>query len=100
MPQSMGAFIEYDPQGIPYIGLMLQSEGVTVSFYLAHKANARGRVRELASSLNKLVQEIEGTPDKPVLVKGTIDGILKQEGRQPTEAAPRRPPERPRRPRP
>lgn len=99
MPQTMGAFIEYDPQGIPYIGLLLSSDGVSITFYLAHKANARGRVREFAAQLNKLVAEIEGMPDKPVIVKGNLDGILKQAQRGEGRTIPHaegRPTERPR----
>lgn len=101
--QSIGAFIEYDSQGIPYIGLLLQSDGVSISYFLAHKGDARTRIREFASSLNKLVAEVEAMPVKLVEMKGDIDGILKSSERGPGGTipnAPRRPAQRPRRTRP
>lgn len=79
----LSGYIEYDQEGRPYIGLLLTAdEGISVSYYLAHKGQARVRIAAMMEQFERLVTELEATPDKLIAVKGNLDGLHDQPGRK------------------
>lgn len=65
MAQEISGFIDFDPDGKPYMGLIVTTETSEIKFYLSHKQNT-GRVVNLTVALQKLTDELKKTPDKIV----------------------------------
>lgn len=97
---AINGFIEHDVSGKPFMGLLIDTPGLTVKIFLAYKADGGATAGELSRQLIKMTKDLQQTPDKLVEVRQDLDGILKPQGRPDESHAPRRPPQRPRGPRP
>lgn len=76
--QAVAGFIDFDANGKPFMGLILQDEGIRVQVFLARKEDAQNRVQKISNELHKLAKELIITPDQLIAAKGDIDAFVRK----------------------
>lgn len=84
--------IQYGPDGKPFMALDVDAGMTHTQIWVADKDTALHNVAEINRQLKAALQDLMGTPDKLIEVKGSIDGLHDKSGRVPAKDAPRRPP--------
>lgn len=70
MNPNMAAFVKYDPDGKPFMGLFYTDGGIEVNLYLGHKQNSGSIIAGLIEQLQHMRKELIQTPDKLVGIEG------------------------------
>lgn len=73
----MAAFVKYDPDGKPFMGLFYTDGGIEVNLYLGHKQNSGSVIAGLIDQLQKMRKELLETPDKLVTAGGDVNAIVR-----------------------
>lgn len=76
--QAIAGFIDYDANGKPFMGLILEEQGMRVQVFLARKEDAQNRAQVISNELHKLAKELIKTPDKLVAAQGDIDAFVRK----------------------
>ena len=69
----LAGFIDYDANGKPFIGLMMEDGTLSIKMYLGHKDNAPKICGDLTIMLGNLVNDLRKAQDRIVAVNGVID---------------------------
>lgn len=75
--QSISGFIDYDNNGKPFMGIIVEDGGIMLHIFLARKDDAQMRAQRIANELHKLAKDLISTPDKLVEVHGDINAIVR-----------------------
>jgi hypothetical protein len=70
----ISGFVDYDDQGRPFMGLIIEDQVTRTQIYLSHRANATECARELASQIQKMANELKSMADKPKLIEA--NGVI------------------------
>lgn len=73
MATGVAGFIDYDPSGRPFMGLVVEDGALQVHVYLAHKDRAQVVAQTLAREINLLAADLRVTENKTTLVEGTAN---------------------------
>lgn len=84
--------IQYDPMGKPFMALVVDSGMTHTQIWVADKDTAVHNVAEINRQIKAAMADLMNTPDKLIEVRGNIDGIHDQPGRQLSPGSARRPP--------
>ena len=68
----IGGFIDYLPDGRPYIGLLVETDLAKIQVFLATKENANAVVKSLTEQLNQMAQDVRKMDPKIVPVPSVI----------------------------
>lgn len=72
---AVAGFIDYDGEGRPFMGLLIDSGQTQTKVYLAHKDKAFEVSGELRKQLQRMASDLVATPDKIVPVTGNVEAI-------------------------
>jgi len=72
----IAGFIDYLPNGKPYMGLVIETDLAKIQIFLADKVSAAGTAKALADQILAMAQDLRKTPDKLQGVSGDISSIL------------------------
>jgi len=68
-------FIEHDPGGKPFAGLIVQDRSCEFKFYLGHKTNYTDVTSQLISAIKKLGHDLAQTSDKLIAANGEVGNL-------------------------
>jgi len=69
----IAGFIDYGPDGRPFMGLEIESGNMQVKVYIAHKDNAIAAAAELSRQIKAMAHDLVQTPDKLIEVNGVVN---------------------------
>lgn len=71
-----GLFIDYTPDGQPYLGIEYAGGGISVRQFICNKMTARA----FETGVTKAVNELLKTSPRLVAAEGSLDGFRKPQG--------------------
>jgi hypothetical protein len=76
---AVAGFTDYDPNGRPFMGLLITDQSIEVKIYLAHKEKAFEVVGELTRQLKLMAADLVKTNDKLVAANGSdLNGAIRK----------------------
>jgi len=68
----IAGFIDYGPDGRPFMGMEIESGNMQVKVYIAHKDNAIAAAAELSRQIKAMAHDLVQTPDKLIAANGAM----------------------------
>jgi hypothetical protein len=79
MASAIAGFIDYDGDGKPFMGLLIQDQRVEVKIYLSHKDKAFEVVGELTRQLNLMAGDLIKMKNQLVAANGSeLNGSVRK----------------------
>jgi len=72
----IAGFIDYLPDGRPYIGLLVESDLAKIQLFLATKENANAVVKGLTEQLQSMAADVRKMPHKITPVSSEVLDIM------------------------